>query len=120
MSPETNVRFLGHTLRIGVEGSKKLLDLFNGLFIEALLRIALTWLDVMMHFRLHPAHPKYLLSSSEAATLWLKLTRAGEESFCLRKSLVHSNHTIRRIYECAPRDAIEVRSNSARIPCAAR
>ena len=92
MSPETNVRFLGHTLRIGVEGSKKLLDLFSGLLIRGLFiaqPLALTWLDVMMHFRLHPAHPKYLLSSSEAATLWLKLTRAGEESFCLRKSLVH-------------------------------
>ncbi len=82
MSPETNARFLGHTVGIGVESSKKLLDLFRGLLITH--RLALTWLDVVMHFRLHPAHPKYLLSSSEAATLWLKLTRAGEESFCLR------------------------------------
>ncbi|MGB7600010.1 MAG: hypothetical protein WBM24_06875 [Candidatus Sulfotelmatobacter sp.] len=56
MSLETKARFFGHTVRIGVEGSKKLLDLFRGLLIPQ--RLALTWLDVVMHFRLHPAHPK--------------------------------------------------------------
>ena len=87
--------FAGHTVGIGLEGSNKLLDLFSGLVIAQ--RLALAWLDVIMHLRIHPAHPKYLLSASEAATLWLKLTRAGEESFCLRKSLVHFTQNIRRI-----------------------
>ncbi len=103
---EANARILGHTAGIGVEGSKKLLDLFSGLFIPGLFiarRFALTWLDVMMHLRLHRAHPKYLLSSSEAATLCLKLTRAGEESFCLRKSLVHFQSDDSENFICALR-----------------
>ena len=88
MLAETDTGFVGNAVGIGVDGSKKLLDLFRGFLIAQ--QLALTWLDVMMHLRIHPAHPEYLLSSSEAATLWLKLTRADEESFCLRKSLVHS------------------------------
>jgi hypothetical protein len=119
VSAETNAGFLGNTVGIGVEGLKKLLDLFRSLLIAQ--RLALTWLDVMMHLRLHPAHPKYLLSSSEAATLWLKLTRAGEESFCLSKLVVHYISTrFTGVYLCAPLGAMEVRSSSARIPLLAR
>jgi hypothetical protein len=69
---EAHARLLSQALGIGIEGSKKLLNLFSGLLIRGLFvaqRLALTWLDVMVHLRLHPAHPKYLPGSSEAATL---------------------------------------------------
>ena len=73
MAPEADRRFFGNALRIGFNSAKKLLDLFKGLPIAMR--------DVTLHFRLHSFTPNTCRVLAAAATLMLKLTRAGGESF---------------------------------------
>jgi hypothetical protein len=56
MAAETETGFLGCAVGIGIDGEKKFLNLVRGLLVA--LRNALTWLDVMLHFRLHPHSPR--------------------------------------------------------------
>jgi hypothetical protein len=56
MPMEAEPGFLGNTVRVGVYCPKKFLDLFRGLLIAPL--GALTWLDVVFHFRLHLHSPR--------------------------------------------------------------
>jgi hypothetical protein len=51
MLAEGYAGFFGDSLGIGSHSPKKLLDILGGLLIAVW--VALTWLDVMLHFRLH-------------------------------------------------------------------
>ena len=51
MPAKAKAGLLGDAFGIGIQGAKKLLDLLRGLLIAV--QDALTWLDVMSHFRLH-------------------------------------------------------------------
>ncbi len=56
MLVKSKARFLGDAGRIGVDSAEKLLDFLCNLFLAR--RGTLTWLDVMLHFRLHSRLPQ--------------------------------------------------------------
>ena len=56
MLAEADAGFFGDALGIGSYSPKKLLDILGGLLIAVW--VALTWLDVMLHFRLHSHSPR--------------------------------------------------------------
>ncbi len=58
MAPEADAWFLGNTVGIRIDGAKKLLDFLRDLLVAR--QDALTWLDVMLHFRLHSYPPRTL------------------------------------------------------------
>jgi len=70
---EADARFLRDTGGIGIEGPKKTPDLPLHLFVARW--GDLTWLDVALHFRLHPypSPEKRSLASKEAATRTVSL-----------------------------------------------
>ncbi|MFZ0774815.1 MAG: hypothetical protein WCA49_16845 [Candidatus Sulfotelmatobacter sp.] len=81
MAAEAEPGFFGNALGIRIDGAQKFLDLLRNLFIAV--RDALTWLDVMWHFRLHSHSPEKLARASKkaATTVHLNTHEAGKFRF---------------------------------------
>lgn len=83
VTAETDTWFCGGAVGVRIESAKKYFNLFRNLLIAV--KDALTWLHVMLRFRLHLHTPTTCPATTEVATLWFNLTLAGVESFRLMK-----------------------------------
>jgi hypothetical protein len=75
---EADAWFFHSARRIGIKRVEKISNFQPCLFVARL--HSFTWLDVVMHFRLHAAHPENLTLASKGSTAvcFFKHTRVGQ------------------------------------------